>query len=79
MKSFKTILSEVSKINYEHDDEMAINQLKTIARNAQALVDMLEKESTDLPEWLESKITLAEDYILTAYNYMKSEMDDYNP
>lgn len=73
MKSFKTLISEVSKINYEHDDEMAINQLKTIVRNAQDLIDMLEKTDTDLPEWLESKITLAEDYLLTAYNYMKSE------
>ena len=78
MKNFKTILSEASKKNYEHDDEMAINQLKTVVRNAQELVDMLESTNADLPEWLESKITLAEDYILTAYNYMKSETTDKN-
>jgi hypothetical protein len=36
---------------------------------------MLE-ENTNLPEWVQSKITLAEDYILTAANYMEGEMNE---
>jgi hypothetical protein len=34
------------------------------------------KPETDLPEWVQSKITLAEDYITTAANYMMSEMSE---
>ena len=37
--------------------------------------DMLE-ETTNLPEWVQSKITLAEDYILTATSYMEGEMSE---
>ena len=36
---------------------------------------MLE-ENTNLPEWVQSKITLAEDYISTVRNYMKAEQVD---
>jgi hypothetical protein len=31
---------------------------------------------TNLPEWVQSKITLAEDYIVTAANYMDGEMNE---
>ncbi len=37
--------------------------------------DMLKPES-NLPEWVQNKITLAEDYILTAANYMEGEMNE---
>jgi hypothetical protein len=33
-------------------------------------------EDTNLPEWVQSKITLAEDYISTAANYLQSEMNE---
>ena len=32
------------------------------------------KVDTNLPEWVQSKITLAEDYITTASNYLQGEM-----
>jgi hypothetical protein len=54
---------------------MAKSQLRSILANAQRLHDMLE-ENTNLPEWVQSKITLAEDYILTAANYMEGEMNE---
>jgi len=57
------------------DPHMAVNQLKTIMHNAEELVEMLG-EHTELPEWVESKITLAEDYIMTVANYMRSEMHE---
>lgn len=57
------------------DPHMAVNQLKTIMHNAQELMDMIG-DKTDLPEWVESKITLAEDYIMTVANYMRSEMHE---
>jgi hypothetical protein len=43
--------------------------------NAQKVHDML-KDNDNLPEWVQSKITLAEDYILTVSNYMATEIDE---
>ena len=61
------------------DPHMAVNQLKTIMHNAEELIDMMT-DKTDLPEWVESKITLAEDYLMTVSNYMRSEMhEEHNP
>ena len=59
---------------YGFEGDMAISQLRTIMRNAEHLAGMLEPD-TDLPEWVQSKITLATDYIVTAHNYMMSEME----
>ena len=59
---------------YGYEGDMAISQLKSIMRNAQDLMEMMDPE-TDLPEWLQSKITLAQDYVQTAADYMATEMD----
>ena len=40
------------------------------------LASMLKKEfdvNTDLPEWVESKITKAEDYLSTVFDYMRGK------
>lgn len=58
---------------YDYEGDMAKSQLRSIGYNAKMLHDMLE-DNTNLPEWVQSKITLAEDYILTAANYMRGEM-----
>lgn len=58
---------------YDYEGDMAKSQLRSIMHNSKMLHDMLE-DNTNLPEWVQSKITLAEDYILTAANYMRSEM-----
>jgi hypothetical protein len=60
---------------YDYEGDMAMSQLKSIITNAQKLHDMLEP-NTNLPEWVQSKITLAEDYIVTAANYMNGEMNE---
>ena len=60
---------------YGYEGDMAINQLKTIMRHAEYLIDMM-KPDTDLPEWVQSKITLAADYIQTSCDYLTSEMDE---
>lgn len=60
---------------YDYEGDMAKSQLKSIITNAQRLHDMLE-DTTNLPEWVQSKITLAEDYVLTAANYMEGEMNE---
>ena len=63
------------KGEYDYEGEMAMSQLKSVITNAKKLHDML-KPNTNLPEWVQSKITLAEDYIVTAANYMDGEMNE---
>jgi hypothetical protein len=60
---------------YDYEGDMAKSQLRSIIYNAQKMHDMLE-DNTNLPEWVQSKITLAEDYISTAANYMQGEMNE---
>jgi len=60
---------------YGYEGDMALNQLKTLTRCAEMITDML-KPDTDLPEWVQSKITLATDYIQTAADYLYSEMNE---
>ena len=71
-KDFKNTITEAKDPEYS-DPYMAVNQLKTIMYNAQEMIDLIGT-TADLPEWVESKITLAEDYIMTVANYMRSEM-----
>ena len=63
------------KGEYDYEGDMAMSDLRSIMHNAQRLHDML-KPDTNLPEWCQSKITLAEDYISTVANYMQGEMSE---
>jgi len=60
---------------YDYEGDMAKSQLRSIMFNAKRMHDMIE-DNTNLPEWVQSKITLAEDYISTAANYMQGEMNE---
>lgn len=60
---------------YDYEGDMAKGDLRSIIHNAQQVHDMLE-DNTNLPEWVQSKITLAEDYMSTVANYMRSEMQE---
>ena len=68
-------MANKEKQEYDYEGDMAMSQLKSIIANAQRMHDML-KVDTNLPEWVQSKITLAEDYITTASNYMQGEMSE---
>jgi hypothetical protein len=63
---------------YGFEGEMAMSQLKGIMQHAESLHGML-KPDTDLPEWVQSKITLAYDYMQTAADYMATEMKEEAP
>jgi hypothetical protein len=39
------------------------------------MMKVLDKE-TDMPEWVQSKITLATDYLQTANDYLMSELEE---
>jgi hypothetical protein len=60
---------------YDNEGEMAKSQLTTLADAAQELMSMLSDDQ-NLPEWVQSKITKAVDYLDTARDYMKSEGDN---
>lgn len=79
MKTFKQILEAIKdkadEGEYDYEGDMAKSQLRSIIANSKRIHDMLD-DNTNLPEWVQSKITLAEDYISTASNYMQSEMSE---
>jgi hypothetical protein len=60
---------------YDYEGEMAISQLKSIMNHTNQLLNIL-KPDTNLPEWVQSKITLGKDYIQTAADYMMTEMQE---
>ena len=80
-KTFKapTIVSPIREAKdpreYDYEGDMAMSQLRSLMFNAQDLIDMMD-ENTNLPEWVQSKITLAEDYISTAANYLRGELNE---
>jgi hypothetical protein len=74
--SFRLVRAEEKeKTEYDYEGDMARGQLQSIISNAQRVHDMLE-DDTNIAEWVQSKITLAEDYISTVSNYMMSEIDE---
>jgi len=54
---------------------MVKGQLRTMIDAAQELHDSLDKDD-NLPEWVQSKVTKATDYIDSVRDYMASEKDD---
>ena len=79
MKKFRE-LSEAIKDKfdigeYDQEGDMAKSDLRSILANAKRVHDMLEDDD-NLPEWVQSKITKAEDYMSTVANYLESEMNE---
>lgn len=64
----------------DHEAEMAITDLRSLAHRAAALADHFEKEGTsDLEGWVQAKITKASDYIGAVYdNHMFSPDQECN-
>ena len=57
---------------YDYEGDMAKSQLRSIIANAQTVHDMLE-DTTNIAEWVQSKITLSADYMSTVRDYMQAE------
>jgi hypothetical protein len=60
------------KGEYDYEGQMARTQLQTTMRNCQDLIGMIE-DGDNMPEWVQSKITLAQDYITTVRDYLQSK------
>jgi len=74
----ETVYEAKDEQEYGYEGDMALNQLATLTRCAEMIKETL-KPDTDLPEWVQSKITLATDYIQTAADYMHSELEEQAP
>jgi len=72
---WKSVSEAKDEQEYGYEGDMAMNQLATLTRCADMIKEML-KPDTDLPEWVQSKITLDTDYIQTAADYLYSEMKE---
>jgi predicted RNA binding protein YcfA (HicA-like mRNA interferase family) len=74
-----TIVSPIKEAKdareYDYEGDMAMSQLRSLVFNAEDLIELMD-ENTNLPEWVQSKITLAEDYISTAANYLRGELTE---
>ena len=77
LKPGKKDIDEASFDSAEYDDEsgMAHNQLKTIARSVKGLMDTID-DGDNLPEWVQKKLALAEDHLVTIWDYLQSEKSD---
>jgi hypothetical protein len=62
--------------NAEYNDEagMARGSLKTMHRAVIGLAKTIG-EGDNLPEWCQEKLSLAEDYLVTVWDYLQSEQD----
>lgn len=59
----------------EPDGQMSQGDLRSAARNA-LLIDSMINESSDVPEWVQGKITLAADYLKSVADYMQHTGED---
>ena len=83
MKITETRLKEIIKEEMEmdaqymdhldHEGKMASRQLKNLAEYAMELASMLD-DGTQLEGWVQSKITLAHDYISKVKHYLEHEL-----
>lgn len=60
---------------YDEEGEMAKSQSRTIADAAEELQSMLH-DNENLPEWVQKKISLAQEYIDSARDYLKANRPD---
>jgi hypothetical protein len=60
---------------YDYEGDMAKDDLETIVRAARRLTGMLD-DNENMPEWVQSKINKAADYVDTAADYIESNQDD---
>jgi len=71
LRALDEAMAVIDKGEYDYEGAMARTQLQTTIRNSQELINMLSMDE-NLPEWVQSKITLAQDYISSVRDYLKS-------
>jgi len=66
--------SEHESGEYDYEGDMAKDDLHTIIRAARKLTGMLD-DNENMPEWVQSKINKAADYVDTAADYIESNKE----
>jgi hypothetical protein len=69
---YKKFLQTPRGSNYhqEEEEEMAISSLLNVVERAGEIISTLE-QSPEIPAWVQSKITIAEDYLESVASYLK--------
>lgn len=76
MKKFTEFVAEAKDPGeYDQEGQMAMTQLNNIVDAAEDLLDMLD-EDENLPEWVQAKITKAEDYLDSVRDYLMNVDDE---
>lgn len=75
MKTFKQFIESKDPKEYDYEGEMAKNDMEVIMMHCKHVTEMLE-DQTNLPEWVQSKITIAKDYMQTVCDYLHSNLDE---
>ena len=74
IKKFDVFFSETEPKKHMHEFEpesqMLISQLKNIIENAECLISLI-KDKEEVEDWVQSKITIADDYLDKLSNYYK--------
>jgi hypothetical protein len=76
MKKMQQANEAKDPAEYDQEGDMAKTQLRSIKYHADELHEMLS-DNDNLPEWVQSKLTLAQDYLQTVCDYMYSK-DEVN-
>jgi hypothetical protein len=72
-EDFKLLRSKKSvKEELDYEGEMAKSELYNLIQNAEKLFSMLD-EDTQLEAWVQSKLTKANDYLESVYQYLQSQ------
>ena len=72
----RSTMEEKDPEEYDKEGEMMKSQLRQICSANEKLMSMV-KDDDNLPEWVQSKVTKATDYIRSVRDYLESEkMDD---
>ena len=67
-------MSPADKGEYDYEGQMVRTQLQTILRSSKEIIDMIADDE-NMPEWVQSKITLAHDYMTSVSDYLQSKKD----
>lgn len=77
MKKFEQIREAKDSGEYDQEGSMAKTQLRGAIADAEHMIEMFEDDQ-NLPEWVQSKITKAADYLNSAHRYMMNDDDAQN-
>lgn len=69
-------IADYDRGEYDREGDMAHTQLHTICAASQDLLEMIDAED-NLPEWVQSKLTLAQDYLTTVRDYLAAKKHDH--